>query len=504
MAVHWGGRGPGHIARSIGGFIYNYYVDPVSGSDANPGTIALPLATLSQADTLVGTSTNKRIGIKRGTTLRNDPATFSAAGTYVGAYGLGARPNLFGSSQTAVSSFAKVGNLYTLVSHTFNPFTLALVDGSGNATKLYMASTSNGNSAVDPAIEGEWTFFPATHLTPNMLKFFTAATITGYQVEIPQGGVTRDGIVFQAADCGASDLSLRYWTGAGSTTSSDRTVWQRVFTDYNAADGKDAGVSSKDIYIGYGSCNYNGQRLAGANGPGDGVSFHCSTTQFSTGIIEFEEFIGNTQTGVGNQSGCQVITRYCYFEDNNVDYFVYNFAGAPNGAHTFYYNKIVHKTLAKQWSATNGTPGTANEGTTIAIRNNSVYYAAGITLGQASYQATGFTNVLENNVIRFAGSCSYFGWNTQSGANLTLLTSNNNIMNGFSTGVWQLSGGVFIDPTTETNRLTSDPLYTNGPAYDLTLQSGSPAIDSGTNWGQTQDYTGKPITGTPDRGAYER
>ena len=44
----------------------------------------------------------------------------------------------------------------------------------------------------------------------------------------------------------------------------------------------------------------------------------------------------------------------------------------------------------------------------------------------------------------------------------------------------------------------------NPASGDFTLQAGSPCIDSGTNWGQVQDYTGKAITGTPDRGAYER
>jgi hypothetical protein len=62
----------------------------------------------------------------------------------------------------------------------------------------------------------------------------------------------------------------------------------------------------------------------------------------------------------------------------------------------------------------------------------------------------------------------------------------------------------FVLPTTESGALTRDPLLTNSGSGDFTLQSGSSAIDSGTSWGQTQDYTGKAITGTPDRGAYER
>lgn len=40
-------------------------------------------------------------------------------------------------------------------------------------------------------------------------------------------------------------------------------------------------------------------------------------------------------------------------------------------------------------------------------------------------------------------------------------------------------------------------------ATNLHLQSTSPAINAGVNWGQTTDYEGNPIIGTPDIGAYE-
>lgn len=53
------------------------------------------------------------------------------------------------------------------------------------------------------------------------------------------------------------------------------------------------------------------------------------------------------------------------------------------------------------------------------------------------------------------------------------------------------------------NNITSDPLFIGGSPFSFKLQSGSPCIDAGINVGLTEDYEGKPITGTPDIGAYE-
>lgn len=486
-----------------GGALFDYYVDPIGGSDGAAGTLLAPLATLSRAVTLIGASTGKRVALKRGTTLRNDPVTCGAANTYIGAYGAGAVPNVFGSSQIAVASFVKVGNLYSLIAHTYNPFTLALDSGAA-ATKLYMTAASGTNSAVDPAAEGEWTWFPGTHTTPNMLKFFTAATITGYQVEVPQSGAARNGIRFTANGGVLADLNVRYWTDSGATVGANNMTWMGVESSYNGGDGLDADQASKSFAVIGCTANYNGQRLGGANGPGDGFSAHSASPDFATGTVTGSTFIGNTQTGIGCQSGVQLTTRGCYFEDNYFDIYTYKVADALIGNHDHAYHKIVHKTLGQSFYNSNGTAGDSNEPTLVKIRNCSVYYAAAVTVPTAVYQAQGFTNTLDGLAIKMGGACSYFGWVIQSGANLTKLDSRNNSINGFSSGVWQLIASTFTNPTTETGLLTSDPLFTSAATYDLTLQAGSPCIDTGTNWGQTQDFTGKAVTGTPDRGAFER
>ena len=486
------------MSRSIGGQVFDYYVDPVSGSDVAAGTLSAPLATLSRADTLIGASTGKRVGLKRGTTLRNDPVSFGAANTYVGAYGSGAMPQSLGSSQTAVASFTKVGNLYS-IAHTVNPFTLALVDGSGNATKLYMASTSNGNSAVDPATEGEWTFFPATHATPNLLKFYTTATITGYQVEVPQGGSALTGIAFTADSCTINGISVRYWSGSGITVGGDFATITANDASYNGRDGIDGDPQSASATITYNTVTDNGQRWAGGGGPGDGISLHSAFPNAASGVIRYNTIKRNTQTGVGNQIGCDAVVEYNYLEDNYYDFNVYNVADALIGSHNIQYNKVRHTVnrSGSTWFNTSGTVGAANEASAIRVRNNTVVFDAGITNNIAA-TIQGFTNTFDSNIVKLPATVS----NAYQIVTGTIVTATNNTANGQGTAVWR--GAPFVNPTTESGTLTTDPLLTNPASGDFTLQAGSPCIDAGTNWGQTQDYTGKAITGTPDRGAYER
>jgi hypothetical protein len=55
----------------------------------------------------------------------------------------------------------------------------------------------------------------------------------------------------------------------------------------------------------------------------------------------------------------------------------------------------------------------------------------------------------------------------------------------------------------EVNPLFVNAIKTNAPNVDFHLQSSSPAINKGINVSLTQDYSGNPIVGLPDIGAYE-
>jgi hypothetical protein len=63
-----------------------------------------------------------------------------------------------------------------------------------------------------------------------------------------------------------------------------------------------------------------------------------------------------------------------------------------------------------------------------------------------------------------------------------------------------------LSPTLN-NLIELDPLFTMTSGlleeYDFTLKANSPAIDGGIDWGQTRDFFGNPISGSPDIGAIE-
>lgn len=485
--------------------LFDYYVDPASGNDTTgDGSITAPYATLSKALTVIVSATGKKVGLKRGTTLRNDPVTIGAASTYLGAYGTGAAPAHYGSSQTAVSSFTKVGNLYTLTGFTFDPFTLALVSGSGAVTKLEMTANSGTVSAADPATENTWTWFPGTHTTPNILKFYSSATLTGFQVEVPQGGSAINGIACTAGNCTVDGVSVRFWSGSGNTVGAGNMTWTGIDSSYNGGDGIDADQNGTGFLCMGSSANYNGRRYGAGGGPGDGFSAHSVNPNGASGTVIGCTFIGNTQAGVGNQIGSNVAVRYCYFEDNYYDINIYNVADALVGSHTFDYNVIVHKTRTTPFFNSNGTIGAANEASTVKLRNNTIYYASGLTATQVC-NVQGFTNTFDSNAFKCASAITNFGQlvTASGGALETKMVFTNNQING-TTNVWRTLSTSFNQPQTNTGTVTTDPLFTDAASYNFTLQSGSPCVDTGTNWGQTRDYAGNAINGTPDRGAYER
>ena len=101
-----------------------------------------------------------------------------------------------------------------------------------------------------------------------------------------------------------------------------------------------------------------------------------------------------------------------------------------------------------------------------------------------------------NNTIVANGS---YGIHVQTSGSSTI---RNNIIWGNGGTIWVEQGTV-----TQSNNLTSDPLFVNLSAKDLHLQNSSPAIKAGLNLSSVfkSDYEGKkrPSSGAWDIGAYE-
>jgi hypothetical protein len=127
-----------------------------------------------------------------------------------------------------------------------------------------------------------------------------------------------------------------------------------------------------------------------------------------------------------------------------------------------------------------------------------------------------YTTKIENNVFNLRGQGGAFylaDWPPPGCCNNTINGYfRNNIIyssdaGGQSIQYYSHSYNTYYNstnvPATETGKLTTDPLFANVTNNNYALQPGSPARDSGTTLGYTEDITGTAIAGIPDRGAYE-
>jgi hypothetical protein len=138
------------------------------------------------------------------------------------------------------------------------------------------------------------------------------------------------------------------------------------------------------------------------------------------------------------------------------------------------------------------------------IRNNIIYnnggQGIGIDFGGSGGGPTGtqqqaVNNSIYNNTVYGNGD---FAIALNGGAQGTYLR--NNILYNNLNGIYNVSGGAVVD-----HNLQSSPNFVNAAAGDFHLQSGSAAIDAGTNTGVPNDYDGsnRPQGAGYDDGAYE-
>ena len=128
-------------------------------------------------------------------------------------------------------------------------------------------------------------------------------------------------------------------------------------------------------------------------------------------------------------------------------------------------------------------------------------------------QGGSYTTKIENNVfnLRGQGSAFYLADSPAPGCcnNLANGFFRNNIIYSSPVGnvsFYSHSYNTYYNTSgpSETGGLTTNPLFTDVNTNNYTLQATSPAINSGTNLGYTEDFAGKAIpTTSPDRGAYE-
>lgn len=141
----------------------------------------------------------------------------------------------------------------------------------------------------------------------------------------------------------------------------------------------------------------------------------------------------------------------------------------------------------------------------ISVYNNVSYtYGSVVSMG---FNLISGDIIFSNNIAYVLnGSTIHCGFDKWGGTNLT---SNYNLcytsLGGNITRVagtpktWAQWQGLGYDA----NSINADPLFLNSVGWDFRLRRESPAINKGVNVGLTSDYSGNPIYGTPDIGAYE-
>ena len=127
-------------------------------------------------------------------------------------------------------------------------------------------------------------------------------------------------------------------------------------------------------------------------------------------------------------------------------------------------------------------------------------------------QGGSYTTRVENNVFNLRGGGKAFSLSDDSSAGCCNNVANgyfrNNIIYSSAVGhvsYYSHSYNIYYNSSgpSETGSLTSNPLFTDVANNVYTLQAGSPAINSGTDLGYTEDFAGALISPPPDRGAYE-
>ncbi len=240
----------------------------------------------------------------------------------------------------------------------------------------------------------------------------------------------------------------------------------------------------------------NAERTADG-GPEDGFRGGGTDTIIEHSYIhDFRYFQGGAHNdGIQGMTGKNITIRYSIWKNNGMHIFLGDWEWNPN----FYMNGInIHHNIFYNDSDV-GTAG--NSG---GDSYNCIVFK-GTNLGGA------YTNRIENNVFNLRGGGMAFylavdGTGHNNPANSYL--RNNIIYNSSPGGSWSSyahSYNLYYGTTapTETGRQTGNPLFTDVINNNYTLQSGSPAIGTGTDLGYTNDIIGNAVTNAPDMGAYQ-
>ncbi len=475
-----------------------YYIDPTCGTPGNgtgqtcSGGASDPFDQWSDVTWTAGNSYLQ----KKGTTVR-EMVTVGVTGTAgniitLGAYGTGAAPIIFGSTQ--LTPWASIGSNHWTITTT-SPVSLFFLNTDGSTAQGMLRGSVNLCT-----VEFDY-YFTGTTLTIFVPDAADPATKYSF-IESP----TRDHCIlaYEKDYITVENLKLLFSTTGGVTVYGTNGIIRN-----NVISGVGPKVSEGGGASMVGTSNTiqsNTISLCGRHGIyTDGVALIELNTVFDC----YHSLI-DLRSAIGTSSGNIVRYNYLYgsanWDRSNTCQAISNigYVGSTLTDTQIYYNLIVNGMAA-------GSPAILLQSYCInyKIYNNTIYNSiSGESINEVMFVDTTSTGGdVQNNIVWNVGNnCLYLGGTvTQNTSTLT-----NNIWYRSGGGDFATANGTGYSNLTTWNALTgvgtdsiSDPLFvTNGSNFNL--QSGSPAKDVAYDWGQTRDYVSITKQGSAwDIGAYE-
>lgn len=445
--------------------VYTYYVDSgTAGNDANPGTIALPWKTIAKVNA-TSLSAGQSVGFKRDGMWQAEliPPSNGTSGSKItyGAYGVGDKPIISGGNYIA-------GGWALLSGTTYYKTTSLWVDRSGNA-RILDDGTPLAKDTDTTLNSGQY-YFPYSG-SPGTSGALLSGTLYVNVGHSP--GATELVGNYRARSVALSGRSYIILDGLHITQAGYGISASGTFSQGNIVRNCTFDWSTMGIYTGLDATNrayqwlveYNAFDNIGQNITYDQVIYFKFGDSSST--FQYNTFNNPTAAYSFDING----------SDNNI--IRYNRSYGGQGSFLEFYeeggggssnNQVYYNVVSNARSFIYAGPTANHTGNT--VYNNTIYqYANGaICLDNASATLTARNNIFYSTVN--ASNAFYCAGSA---------TKSNNDEDSY-------------------NPLFSDPV-----TGDLRLQSGSAAINAGTNVGLTQDFDGYSVAGdsTPDIGAFQ-
>lgn len=242
----------------------------------------------------------------------------------------------------------------------------------------------------------------------------------------------------------------------------------------------------------------------GETGSGNGIFVGGSGTT----TISESTFSNNHFDGIGGGGTAYIECNSCTITSNGVD-------GIGGDGDGFSLHDSSTGMLLNSIISDNKKGGVVNiTASNIEIYNNLFTHTSSGTVPVIYLTDSAVANIYNNTFINLSQEGSAI--TPQDSASSTI---RNNIVYGFNIGINENTSGTFSESNNyafnvgttpfqsftpdSTSSSTTDPLFTNVGSGDYTLQSTSPAINTGTTTSRTTDYAGNTIYGVDDIGAYE-